>query len=193
MPLFRTPIALFSLLLALAGPVPALGANTASCLPTTAKLAFMGLEARFPTTWTIVPPETSKRLAQFKIAKPGEGTTAEVIIFYFGIGQGGTAAANIERWRGQFIATKRRPVTSAVDHFQSNGMTVTTAELRGAYARGIGVGPVGTPKLDQILLAAIVESPRGNLIVQLHGAATAVKEQKKDFLAFVKSIRDETI
>jgi len=187
-------IVLPTLVLAMSMASTALGADTAPCAPATARLAFVGLEANAPTAWTIVPPETGKRLAQFKITAPGEGVTAQVVVFYFGQREGGTAEANIERWRGQFVVgPEDRPVVPAIDRFQSNGMTVTTAELRGAYARGIGVGPVGTPKPDQILLAAVVESPRGNLIIQLHGAAAAVNAQREGFLAFIRSIRGEAI
>lgn len=186
-------VVLSAMALAIWPSMPVLGADAAPCAAAGAKLAFVGLEANAPAAWTIVPPETAKRLAQFKITTPGQGMTAQVVVFYFGQGEGGTAEANIERWRGQFVVDpETSPIIPVIDRFQSNGMTVTTAELRGAYARGIGVGPVGTPKPDQILLAAIVESPRGNLIVQLHGAATAVNAQREAFLAFVRSIRSET-
>jgi len=184
---------LSALILAIPPTAPALGAETAQSAQATAKIAFIGLEARAPAAWIMVPPATDKRLAQFKITAPGEGMTAEVIVYYFGKGGGGTAEANIERWQSQFIGTANRPVTPAIDRFQSNGMAVTTAELHGAYARGIGIGPVGVPKPDQTLLAAVVETPEGNLIIQLHGKAASVSAQKEAFLAFVRSIRGETI
>lgn len=173
---------------------PAAYCEPASTPPvqTTAKLSFIGLESQVPTAWTIVAPETSKRLAQFRIETPGEGRTAEVIVYYFGKGEGGSAEANIERWQGQFVAGNH-PVTPIVNRFQSNGMNVTTAEFQGSYARGIGVGPVGTPKPNQILLAAVVESPQGNIIIQLHGAAATVNAQREGFLAFIRSIRGEAI
>lgn len=189
----RLPALFTLLLLSLTPAMSALAAEQPPSAQATAKLAFIGLEAHAPTAWTMVPPATDKRLAQFKIVTPGEGMTAEVIVYYFGKGEGGTAEANIERWQGQFVGTENRPVTPVVDRFQSNGMTVTTAELHGAYARGIGIGPVGVPKPDQTLLAAVVESPEGNLIIQLHGKAPSVSTHKEAFLAFVRSIRGESL
>lgn len=193
MPRIPAHIALPILILAISPATPALAAEPAPSVQSSVKLAFIGLEAHAPAAWTMVPPATDKRLAQFKITAPGEGMTAEVIVYYFGKGEGGTAEANIERWQGQFIGTESRPVAPAVNRFQSNGMTVTTAELHGAYARGIGVGPVGVPKPGQTLLAAVVETPEGNLIIQLHGKAASVNAQKEAFLAFVRSIRSESI
>lgn len=193
MPRINIHIALSILILALSPVAQATGAETAPSAQATVKLAFIGLEAHAPATWTMVPPASDKRLAQFKITTPGEGMTAEAIVYYFGKGGGGTAEANIERWQGQFTGSANRPVTPVVNRFQSNGMAVTTAELHGAYARGIGIGPVGVPKPDQILLAAVVETPEGNLIIQLHGKEASVSAQKEAFLAFVRSIRGETI
>lgn len=193
MPRFPVHIALSLLILSLAPAAPAFAAEPAPSAQATTKLAFIGLEAHAPAAWTMVPPATDKRLVQFKITTPGEGMTAEVIVYYFGKGDGGTAEANIERWQGQFVGTKDHPVIPTVNRFESNGMTVTTAELHGAYARGIGVGPVGVPKPDQTLLAAVVETPEGNLIIQLHGKAASVSAQKESFLSFVRSIRGETI
>ncbi len=193
MPRIPAHFALPILILAISPITPAVGAGAAPSIQSTVKLAFIGLEAHVPAAWTMVPPATDKRLAQFKISTPGEGMTAEIIVYYFGKGEGGTAEANIERWQGQFVATEKHPVTPAISRFQSNGMAVTTAELNGAYARGIGVGPVGVPKPDQTLLAAVVETPEGNLIIQLHGKAASVSAQKEAFLAFVRSIRGETI
>lgn len=193
MPRLPAHIVMSALILALSPAAPALAAEAAPSAQATVKLAFIGHEANAPAAWTMVPPATDKRLAQFKITTPGEGMTAEVIVYYFGKGEGGSAEANIERWQGQFVGTESRPVTPAVNRFQSNGMAVTTAELHGAYARGIGVGPVGVPKPDQTLLAAVVETPEGNLIIQLHGKAASVSAQKEAFLAFVRSIRGETI
>lgn len=189
----RTPVTriLPLLILAFAPAAPALGTTATPQAQASARLAFIGLEAHAPLVWTMVPPASDKRLAQFKITSPGEGMTAEVIVYYFGKGSGGTAEDNIERWQGQFVAADNRPVTPLIDRFQSNGMAVTTVELKGAYARGIGVGPVGVPKPDQILLAAVVETPQGNLIIQLHGKAASVSAQKEAFLAFIRSIRNE--
>lgn len=175
-------------LLAVALAAPAGYAATADAAPTTEiKLGSLGYRGAVPASWRAVPPETEKRLAQFRTSD-NAAKAAEVVVFYFGPGEGGSAEANIERWRGQFIGANHTPVTPAIERFKSHGMETTTAELRGTYARGIGVGPVGTPKPDQTLLAAVLESPEGNLILQLFGDSATVARERDGFLAFVRSI-----
>ncbi len=190
MPRFTAATLLLVLFLAFP-PVTLASSLVTLATPATIKLAFIGHEAQAPSAWTVVPPGSDKRLAQFKITAPGEGITAEVIVYYFGKGDGGSAEANIERWQGQFIGPDNHPVTPAIDRFQSNNMAITTAEFQGDYARGIGLGPAGVPKPGQALLAAIVETPQGNLIIQLYGKAESVHANKEGFLAFVRSIRRE--
>jgi hypothetical protein len=150
------------------------------------KLGSLSYRGVVPSSWQSVPPETNKRLLQFRTSDTT--AAAEVIVFYFGPGEGGSAEANIQRWRGQFIGDNHTPITPVVERFKSHGMSATTAELRGTYARGIGVGPVGTPKPDQTLFAAVVESPEGNLILQLFGNSATVARERNAFLAFVRSI-----
>ncbi len=153
------------------------------------RISLLGMQSRVPGSWRAQPPATSSRLAQYSIPGKGAGQEAEFIVYFFGAGQGGSANENIIRWRGQFFGPNGAPVTPRVERFKVNGMAVTTVDLRGAYARGIGIGPVGVPKADQTLLAAVVESPKGNLIVQLHGPRTTVSAQYSAFMAFLKGLQ----
>jgi len=67
--------------------------------------------------------------------------------------------------------------------------TTTLAEFEGAYARGVGLGPgTGDAEPDQALVAAVVETPRGNLFLQLFGDRAAVEAAREDFLHMVTSI-----
>jgi hypothetical protein len=47
------------------------------------------------------------------------------------------------------------------------------------------MGPVGAPKPDQTLLAAVIETPEGNVIVQLHGDRATVAAHRSGFEALV--------
>jgi hypothetical protein len=71
-------------------------------------------------------------------------------------------------------------------------MPATLVELEGSYARGVGVGPSGEVQPDRMLLAAVVETPKGNLYPQLHGPAELVKSQRADFIAFLKGIATDS-
>jgi len=101
----------------------------------------------------------------------------------------GSAEANIARWQSQFSGPGGKPVTPTVQHFKVQGMPVTVAELSGTYARSLGVGPPAPPTPDQTLLAAVVETPRGNLTLELHGPRATVAANRASFLAMVRGIR----
>ena len=177
----RMAAAVATLLLALAA-AGAAGEDTVA-------LRFLDWQAPVPAGWVNAPPSSSMRLAQFEVpSAPGAGPAA-FIVYYFGPGQGGSAAANIARWRGQFRAPGGGEVTPEVSHQVSAGMPITVARLAGSYARGVGVGPVGEARPDQVLRAAIIETPKGNVIVQLHGPAATVDAAAPGFDAFLAGIR----
>jgi hypothetical protein len=62
-----------------------------------------GLESRTPPGWYEEKPNNRMRLYQFRLSPVGDDKdNAEVVIFYFGEGQGGSAEENIKRWKGLF-------------------------------------------------------------------------------------------
>lgn len=146
---------------------------------------FLGLRAPVPATWRPEPPESSMRLAQFAVPGPDGRGGAQVVFYFFGAGQGGTPEANIARWQSQFRDPEGAAVQPAVQGLTVAGMAVTLARLQGSYARGVGVGPQGDGKADQTLLAAIVQTPRGQLTIQLHGDSPVVAATAADFEAMV--------
>ena len=150
---------------------------------------FLGLEAPLPDAWIEKQPSSSMRLAQFLI--PGEDNRgdAELVLYYFGHGQGGSAEANIARWQSQFTTGDGGVADPSVETMTVSGMPVTVVELRGDYARGVGMGPAASPEPDQILLATIVETPRGNVYIQLYGPAQAVAAQRKAYLHFIRNLK----
>ena len=51
------------------------------------------------------------------------------------------------------------------------------------------MGPVGDYRPDQMLIAAITETPRGNLYIQFHGDAGTVLSHRAAFRDFVTGLR----
>ena len=160
---------------------PGAGAST--------RVALLDWTAPVPRTWVAEPPQTSMRLAQFRVPGSAGAEGAELVVFYFGAGEGGSAGANIARWQSQFSDPAGKPVRPAVEHLQVKGMPVTIAEVSGTYARSLGMGPPASPTPDQTLLAAIVETPRGNHLFELHGPRATVAANRASFLAMVRGIR----
>lgn len=138
-----------------------------------------------PAQWQAQPPASQFRLAQFRVPAAAGASDAEVVVFHFGAGQGGSAAANIARWSSQFADAEGKPVSPRTETFTAGKLPVTLVELSGTYARGMG-GMSGAPKPGQMLVAAIVEAPEGNVIFQLHGDRATVEANRRAFVEMVK-------
>lgn len=171
----------------------ALVINLMACSPEPTEelrtVAFLDLESRLPAAWVEEQPSSSMRLAQYRIPAGDAAGDANLVLYFFGQGQGGTPQANIARWQSQFSKPGGGSVEPIVETLQVGGMPVTVAEFRGDYARGVGTGPVGPAEPDQILLASIVESPGGNVYVQLYGPAASVSKQRAAYMGFIQGIR----
>lgn len=137
-----------------------------------------------PAQWQPQTPASNFRLAQFRVPAAPGASDGEAVVFHFGAGQGGSAAANIARWSSQFTGADGRPVNPKRETFSAGGLPVTMVDLSGTYARGVG-GIDGAPKPNQKLLAALVEAPEGNVIFQLHGDGATVEANRAAFLDMV--------
>ncbi len=152
-----------------------------------AAFAALGYTAPVPASWQAQPPSSQYRLAQYRV--PGGAGDAEVVVFYFGKGQGGSVAANVARWSSQFTSADGRPVTPTTQMLSIGDVPVTVVELHGTYARGVGVGPQGQGRPGQTLLVAVVETPDGNITIQLHGPQATVAANRRHFDAMVRGFR----
>jgi hypothetical protein len=153
----------------------------------TVELSFFDLTTRAPSSWVRQQPSSSMRLLQMTV--PGDGgADAELVVFFFGQGQGGDVDANVARWRSQFSAPDGGAVEPSIERFEVAGMPVTVAELTGTYRRGMG-GGTGDPEPDQTLAAGIVETGRGTLFIQLHGPSATVAAQHDAFEALLRGLR----
>jgi hypothetical protein len=142
-----------------------------------------------PSGWVARAPSSSSRLAQFVLSGSDSTNNAEVVVFFFGKTQGGNVEANLARWRGQFSTTDGSPVPERVARDSSGTFPITIAEFRGTYRRGIGAGASDSVRAGQALVAAIAETPRGTLFIQLFGAAGRVTSEHESFVQFVKGLR----
>lgn len=148
---------------------------------------FLGFTAPVPPTWDAQPPETSMRLLQFRV--PGDkAEDANMIMYYFGPGRGGSVADNIARWRSQFIDVGGDGLEPQVSEFEVRSMPITLVEFAGTYARGTGLGPTGEGVPNQTLLAAIIETADGTVFAQLFGPTETVDAARKGFEDFLSGI-----
>lgn len=133
------------------------------------------------------------RAATYTIAVvPGEQGPAECVVNYFGPGQGGPVAANIERWRSQVLGADGKPAAAKVTTRTVRGVSVTVVDSSGAYT-GLG-GPMagGGKKVSGFrLLGAIAEGRSGNVFFKLTGPAKTIAAQQAAFDQMLASIQPE--
>lgn len=154
-----------------------------------ATVTLLGYKTTVPAGWTSRAPSSSMRLAEYTIAAPRGGTGAEVVVYFFGKGQGGAVEPNIERWRDQFSTPGGSPVPETITRDSSGAFPITIAEFTGTYARGVGAGDAARAKPGQTLVAAIIETPKGTLFVQLFGPAAVVAREREALIRFVKALK----
>jgi hypothetical protein len=89
----------------------------------------------------------------------------------------------------QFSTPDGSPVPEKVTRDSSGAFPITFAEFRGTYRRGMGAGMADSVRTAQALVAAIAETPRGTMFIQLFGAAARVANEREEFIQFVRSLR----
>jgi len=156
----------------------------------TPSVPMLGYQTTVPAGWTARAPASNMRLAEYVVTPlPNSTEGAEVIVYFFGKGQGGNVQANLTRWKAQFSTADGSPVPETIIRDSTSGIPITFAEYRGTYARGIGAGDAANAKADQALLAGIAETPSGTLFIQLFGPAARVAAERQAFMGFVKGLK----
>ena len=156
----------------------------------TKPITLLGYRSAVPAAWVSRPASSSMRLAEFVIPAADSSPGAEVVVYFFGKGQGGTVAANLVRWKAQFSMPDGSAVYESVARDSTGPFPITIAEYRGTYARGIGAGDTNNAKPGQALVAGVAETPRGTLFIQLFGPIDRVIAARPAFETFVKGLRD---
>ncbi len=154
-----------------------------------ATVTLLDYRAIVPAGWVTAPSTSSMRLAQYTIPGRDSSGAAEVVVYFFGKGQGGNVEANLARWKAQFSMPDGSAAYEKVERDSSGAFPIATAEYRGTYARGIGAGDAANAKSGQSLIAVIAETPRGTLFFQLFGATERVTPERAALVRFVRSMR----
>ncbi len=149
------------------------------------RLEVLGYSGPVPASWQREQPSSSMRLAQFRL--PGE-PEAHLVVYFFGAGQGGTVEMNVARWSAQFSGPGGAAVTPEVHVRRDADPRVTLVRLAGDYRRGVGAASGAASLPDHVLLAAIIETPRGTAFVQLYGPRATVQRHDEAFGAFLDGL-----
>lgn len=148
-----------------------------------------------PAEWKSTPPRSAMRKAQYELPRAeGDTSEGEMIVFYFGPGEGGGTKENLDRWRGMFTSADGGPVgDDAVrsEEFEANGLKITLLEVKGRYAPGAmpGAAPV-SPQDDYMMLAAVVETSGGPWFFKGTGPRATMEQHKSATRRMLESARE---
>ena len=132
-----------------------------------------------PPAWKVEKPSSRMRKAQYKSGK------TEIVVFYFGAGQGGGVEANVSRWLSQFKEPKDK-LSSKVEKVEIKKSKITTVSARGTYMSGPPFGQK-VPVPGHALRGAIIECNGGPIFIKMTGPIDEVLSFAKDFDKTVRS------
>ena len=135
--------------------------------------------------WVQVAPSNSMRLFQYRL--PGEAGDGELVVFYFGPGQGGDPMANAARWAGQFNQADGSDSREKMQVLPLEGAKLETllVVLSGDYTGGMSGAPID----DAMLLGGIVNGPDAPWFFKAVGPASTLQTHRGAFEAFLRSVR----
>ena len=136
------------------------------------------------------------RVAEYKLPKAeGDSADAILVLYYFGLGQGGSAEANIDRWLNQMHQPDGRPSkeSAKIETLTVNNLPVTTVDVLGTYSGGMAPPGGGTPAAapadmsNYRLRAAVIDTPKGSYFVKLTGPQKTVSRWDQAYTDYIKS------
>ena len=147
------------------------------------------LRYKVPAGWVEEQRSSSMRVAQYKLPREtGDDEDASLVLYYFGNGQGGSAAANVERWANQMKQADGTKAKIAEESFTANGLKVTTVDGAGTYVAETAPGSGEfLNKSGYRLRAAVIETPNGSYYVKLVGPEKTVTHWNESFVSYLKS------
>jgi hypothetical protein len=149
-------------------------------------------ELRFqpPAEWQPQTPRSSMRKAQYLLPRVADDTEdGELVVFYFGPGEGGGVRDNIERWRSQFTGADGNPLPPAASReeaFEANGLRVTLLDVAGRFTPGPGMGDAA-PRDNFRMFAAVIETSGGPWFVRATGPAATMANHWEGVKSFIAS------
>jgi hypothetical protein len=150
------------------------------------------LHYKAPDGWVAGQASSKMRVAQFKLPKAdGDNEDAELVLYYFGANQGGTAEANIDRWISQIQQAdgSSSKDKSKTESLTVNGLKITMVDVLGRYTAEMAPGSGKFyDNANYRLRAAVIETAKGNYFVKLVGPVKTVGRWEQSFTDYLKSL-----
>ncbi len=152
-----------------------------------------GMKSTAPKGWKDVASTSAMRFKQFTIPKaPGDAYDAELVIFFFGPGQGGGVDQNVARWKTMFKPPEGKTAEQAskVDSTKYGSIKATVLDIHGTYLfKPVPMAPESEPRAGHRMLAAVLETPHGPYFLRFVGPEKTVGQNKKDFETWLKNFK----
>ncbi|CAN5431993.1 hypothetical protein BH23VER1_BH23VER1_03060 [soil metagenome] len=133
-----------------------------------------GLVFTAAAPWSAKPEPRPMSQASLTYTSTGEGIDPlEADFYYFGAGQGGTAEANVARWKGQFQGEPQLET----EILKFGDKEVTLVHITGTYLSGAMFGPK-TPLDKHALLGVIAPGKDAPVFIKMTGTEESVAGAK---------------
>lgn len=151
------------------------------------------LTGTIPEGWQGRQPSSPMRAAEMTISKvEGDPEDGQLVVFYFGAGQGGSIEDNLSRWYGQFSQPDGRPSeeVAQTEPLMVGDMRAILVDLPGTMEPSAMPGVAPTPRQENWrMLAAIVMSPQGPVFFKATGPDATMTANKDKMRELVNSLK----
>ncbi len=164
----------------------------------TVKVAEGKIQFSASGSWSTIAPQSRLLEAELKIpAVEGDEQDGRLTI----MGAGGTVAANIDRWKSQFITsspehseeTENQEEPWKTDEKTIAGQIVTFVDMSGTFIDAPGGPFSGQPQIERKnyrMLAAIIQTKKnGNYFVKFYGPTATIKQNAAAFKSMIESLQ----
>jgi hypothetical protein len=153
------------------------------------------LKSRVPADWVEEKPSSRFRVKQFRLQPvKDDKDNAEVVIFYFGEGGGGTVQDNIKRWKAMIIPPEGKKIddVAKVEKKKINNLSATYFDANGTYLfkdRPFDPNAEVSRRPNYRMIKVIFETKKGPYYLSLIGPADTVAHYKKGFDQWVEGFK----
>lgn len=167
-------------------PAAAPAADATTAQPSGGTISFAGVTMKPDPSWRALAPSSAMRRAEFTAGD--EAAPAEIVVFHFGSGQGGTVEQNLIRWARLVRDPQDEPTIPTLSEFEAGSLRITLASFTGTYLSG-PPGGEQIPRPGYTLLAAVIEgAPEGSIFPRLVGPSATVAAERSRFESFLRSV-----
>ena len=152
--------------------------------PTKITLAEGKIQFTVPAGWEVKKPASNIVEHEFAAPGPDDKLAAARVTM---MGAGGSVAANIDRWKGQFTETDDKAMKT--EETKIAGQVVHLVDFSGSYNDRPGPFVPGVVRENYRMLAAIVVTDKlGQYFIKAYGPKETIAANEKAFHEMIKSL-----